>query len=147
MLAHKGTAEGVVAAEALCGLRSAFDPAAIPLVVFSDPEVASAGLTEEDARGAGMSVRAVTVPIGAVARAATMGARIGFFQLVVDTDRDAVVGVHIVGPHASDVISEGVLAIEMAATPRDLAATIHPHPTMSEGVQETAARYVHEAAS
>jgi dihydrolipoamide dehydrogenase len=147
MLAHKGTAEGVVAAEALCGLRSAFDPAAIPLVVFSDPEVASAGLTEDDARAAGMTVRAVTVPIGAIGRAATMGARIGFTQLVVDTERDAVVGVHIVGPHASDLISEGVLAIEMSATPTDIAATIHPHPTLSEGIHESASRYVHETAS
>jgi dihydrolipoamide dehydrogenase len=143
MLAHKGTAEGIVVAEALCGKRSAFDPAAIPLVVFSDPEVASAGHTEETAREAGLSVKAVTVPITALGRAATMGARHGFTQLVVDRDRDAIVGVHIVGPHASDLIAEGVLAIELAAAPGDLAATIHAHPTLAEGIYEAASRYVH----
>ena len=143
MLAHKGTAEGIVAAEAVCGKRSAFDPAAIPLVVFSDPEVASAGHTEDSAREAGLSVNAVTVPITALGRAATMGARDGFTQLVVDRDRDAIVGVHIVGPHASDLIAEGVLAIELAAAPGDLAATIHAHPTLAEGIYEAASRYVH----
>ena len=143
MLAHKGTAEGIVAAEAVCGKRSAFDPAAIPLVVFSDPEVASAGHTEDSAREAGLSAKAVTVPITALGRAATMGARDGFTQLVVDRDRDAIVGVHIVGPHASDLIAEGVLAIELAAAPGDLAATIHAHPTLAEGIYEAASRYVH----
>lgn len=147
MLAHKGTAEGVVAAEALCGRKAAFDPAAIPLVVFSDPEVASAGHTEESAKEAGITAKAETLPIGFLGRAATMGARHGFTQLVVDTDADAVIGVHIVGPHASDLISEGMLAIEMAASPGDLAATIHPHPTLSEGIYEAASHYVHGATS
>ena len=86
---------------------------------------------------------AVTVPITALGRAATMGARDGFTQLVVDRDRDAIVGVHIVGPHASDLIAEGVLAIELAAAPGDLAATIHAHPTLAEGIYEAASRYVH----
>ncbi|WP_322544781.1 dihydrolipoyl dehydrogenase [Rhodococcoides fascians] len=144
MLAHKATAEAIVAVEALSGKKVAFDPAAIPLVVFSDPEVASAGLTEQDATEAGLNVRSVTVPLAALGRAATMGVRDGFTQIVVDTDADSVIGVHMAGPHVSDLIAEGVLAIEMAATPGDLAATIHPHPTLSEGIFEAASRYVHE---
>ncbi|MGX1163576.1 dihydrolipoamide dehydrogenase [Arthrobacter sp. SLBN-100] len=143
MLAHKATAEAVVAAEALCGRKVAFDPAAIPLVVFSDPEVASAGYTEDGAREAGLNVRAVTIPLSALGRAATMGARNGFTQLVVDTEADAVVGVHMAGPHVSELIAEGVLAIEMAASPSDLAATVHAHPTLAEGMFEAASRYVH----
>jgi dihydrolipoamide dehydrogenase len=143
MLAHKATAEAVVAAEALCGRKVAFDPAAIPLVVFSDPEVASAGHTQESAKDAGLNVRSVTVPIGVLGRAATMGAVDGFTEIVVDTDTDAVIGVHMAGPHVSDLIAEGVLAIEMACSPGDLAATIHPHPTLSEGIYEAASRYVH----
>lgn len=143
MLAHKATAEAVVAAEALCGRKVAFDAAAIPLVVFSDPEVASAGHTQETAKEAGLNVRSATVPIGVLGRAATMGARDGFTEIVVDTDADAIVGVHMAGPHVSDLIAEGVLAIEMAASPGDLAATIHPHPTLSEGIFEAASRYVH----
>jgi dihydrolipoamide dehydrogenase len=140
MLAHKASAEAVVAAEALCGHRVAFDPAAIPLVVFSDPEIASAGMDAEAAKAAGISAHAVTVPLRANARAATVAASIGFAQLVVDTDLDAVIGVHLVGPHASELIAEGVLAIEMGAAPGDLAATIHPHPTLSESLHEAARR-------
>src|SRR5207302_1567893 len=90
----------------------------------SDPEVASAGHTEDSAREAGLSAKAVTVPITALGRAATMGARDGFTQLVVDRDRDAIVGVHIVGPHASDLIAEGVLAIELAAAPAQVVKDI-----------------------
>jgi dihydrolipoamide dehydrogenase len=92
-----------------------------------------------------MTVRAVTVPVTALGRAATMGARYGFTQLVVDSERDAVIGVHIVGPHASELIAEGVLAIELAASPADLAATIHAHPTLSEGLHEAARRYLEES--
>lgn len=141
MLAHKASAEAAIAAEALCGRRVAFDPAAIPLVVFSDPEIASAGLDADSAKAAGVAVESVTVPLRANARAATMGASVGFAQLVVDTDADAIVGVHLVGPHASELIAEGALAIEMGAAPGDLAATIHAHPTLSESLHEAARRY------
>jgi dihydrolipoamide dehydrogenase len=142
MLAHKASAEAVVAAEALCGRRVAFDPAAIPLVVYSDPEVASAGYSRDSARADGIAAQAVTVPLAALGRAATMAAVEGFTQLVVDVDRNAVIGVHIVGPHASELICAGVLAIEMAATPDDLAATVHAHPTLSEGLHEAARRWI-----
>lgn len=141
MLAHKATAEGVVAAEALCGKRVAFDPTVIPLVVFSDPEIGSVGHSEESAREAGITVEAKTMPVTALGRAATIGARQGFTKVVVDTESDAVIGVHICGPHASELISEGALAIEMAASPGDLAGTIHPHPTFSEALHDVAEQF------
>jgi dihydrolipoamide dehydrogenase len=140
MLAHKATAEAIVAAEAACGRRVAFD-AVIPLVVFSAPEVASVGSTLQDASAAGVDARAVTVPMSATSRAVVLGEPHGFTQLVVDVERDVVIGVHIAGPHASELIAEAVLAVELAASPADLAATIHPHPTMSEGIYEAARRY------
>lgn len=131
-LAHKATAEAETAVAALCGRPAAFDPAAIPAVVFSDPEVAGAGLSGEEARAAGIDARVATFPLGASGRAATLDASQGFLQLVIDPAADVVVGVHVVAPHASELIGEGVLAIEMAASPEDLAASIHPHPTLSE---------------
>ncbi len=139
-LAHKAMAEAEVAADTLCGRPAVFDPAAIPAVVFGDPEVAVAGLSAEDARAAGITVQVVAVPLAVSGRAATMGAGEGFARLVVDTDADAVVGAQIVGPHASELIAEAVLAIEMAASPTDLAATIHPHPTLSELLANAAHR-------
>lgn len=140
MLAHKASAEGVVAAEALCGLKTSFDPAAIPLVVFSDPEIASAGLTEDAAREAGIEARSASIPLTALGRAATMGAGSGLVQMVVDARRDVVIGVHLACPHASELIAEAVLAIEMAASPGDLAASVHAHPTLAEGLQVVAAQ-------
>ena len=137
-LAHKASAEALVAVEALSGRRVAFDPAAIPMVVYSDPEIASAGLTFDAAHEAGIDADMVRFPLSASGRAATVGARDGFVQLVVDREMDAVIGVHLVAPHASELIAEGVLAIEMAASPQDLAATIHPHPTFSELMSEVA---------
>jgi dihydrolipoamide dehydrogenase len=131
-LAHKASAEGRVAAEALCGLPAAFDPSAIPQVVFTQPEIATAGLTEEQAREAGMDAEARQVPLGASGRAATLGARDGFAQVVLDRATERVVGVHLVAPHASELIAEGVLAVELLAGPEDLRGTIHPHPTLSE---------------
>ncbi|WP_342661425.1 dihydrolipoyl dehydrogenase [Rhodococcus ruber] len=141
MLAHKATAEGIIAAEALSGKRVAFDPTVIPLVVFSDPEIGSVGHTEESAREAGITAEARTLPVTALGRAATIGARHGFTRMVVDTERDAVIGVHICGPHASELISEGALAVEMAAAPGDLTGTIHPHPTFSEALHDVAEQF------
>jgi dihydrolipoamide dehydrogenase len=137
-LAHKATHEGVVAAEALSGHPTAFDPAAIPQVVFSDPEVASAGLSLDEAKAAGLDAEEAAFPLSASGRAATLGARAGFARMVVDRAADRIVGVHLVGPHASELIAEGTLAIEMVASPDDLAGTIHPHPTLSEQLGEVA---------
>jgi dihydrolipoamide dehydrogenase len=135
-LAHKASAEGRVAAEALCGLPAAFDPAAIPQVVFTDPEVATTGLTEEEARAAGMDVQALQVPLAVSGRAATLGATDGLARVVVDRATDRVVGVHLVGPHASELVGEGTLAVELLASPDDVRGTIHPHPTLSELVHD-----------
>ena len=133
-LAHKASAEGRVAAEALCGMPSAFEPMSIAAIAFTDPEVASAGLTEAEAREAGMDVVVGTSTFSANGRAATLGERAGFVRTVVDRGADRVVGVHVVGPHASELIAEGALAVEMVASPDDLLGTIHAHPTLAEGL-------------
>ena len=137
-LAHKATAEAGVAVEALCGHGGAFVPTTIPAVVFCDPEIASAGITVEEARDAGVDVDSVMIPMGASGRAATMDSGDGFVQLVWERDSQTVVGVHIAGAHASELIAEGVLAIEMAATLEDVAGSIHAHPTLSEQLGEAA---------
>ena len=131
-LAHKASAEAVVAVDALCGDAAAFDPAAIPIVVFSDPEIASLGL------GAAPGLESSRFPVGASGRAATLGEALGFVEVVSDAHDGSVVGVHIVAPHASELIAEGALAVEMGATLEDLALTLHPHPTLSEMLAEAA---------
>jgi dihydrolipoamide dehydrogenase len=138
-LAHKATAEAAVAAEALSGLPAAFDARAVPEVIFTDPEIATVGLTEHQAREAGLEPVVATFPLAASGRAGTMHERDGFTRVVTDRATDRVVGVHIVGPHASELVAGGALAIELMAAPGDLAATIHPHPTLSEALHEAAA--------
>ena len=137
-LAHKAMAEAQVAAEALSGGRTAFSPQAVPAVVFSDPEVATVGLTESAARAEGIEVACATFPVSASGRARTLDAREGFLQIVADKADGRVLGVHVAAPHASELIAEAALAIEMGATVADLALTIHPHPTMSELAMEAA---------
>ena len=138
-LAHKAGAEAVVAAEALSGRPVAFEPAAIPIVIFTDPEIATVGLTQAQARAQGLDARAATYPLRASARAGTLRAREGFTRIVTDAATDRVVGVHAVGPHVSELAAGGALAIELMASPEDVAGTIHPHPTLSEGLHEAAA--------
>ena len=138
-LAHKATAEAAVAAEALSGRPAAFDAQAVPEVIFTDPEIGTVGLTEEQAREAGMDPVAATFPLAASGRAGTLGERDGFTRVVSDRATDRIVGVHLVGPHASELVAGGALAIELLAAPGDVAATIHPHPTLSEGLREAAA--------
>jgi dihydrolipoamide dehydrogenase len=137
-LAHKATAEAAVAAEALSGRPAAFDARAIPIVIFTDPEIGSVGLSEAQAREAGLDPVAATFPLAASGRAGTLGARDGFTRIVADEATDRVVGVHVVGPHASELVAGGALAIEVMAAPGDVAATIHPHPTLGEGLREAA---------
>jgi dihydrolipoamide dehydrogenase len=137
-LAHKATAEAAVAAEALSGRPAAFDAQAIPIVIFTDPEVGSVGLSEAQARDAGLDPVVATFPLAALGRAGTLRAREGFTRIVADAATDRVVGVHVVGPHASELVAGGGLAIELMAAPGDVAATIHPHPTLSEGLREAA---------
>jgi len=139
-LAHKASAEAAVAVEALGGGRAAFEPAAIPAIVFSDPEIACAGLGLEEARAAGIPARAARVPLAASGRAATLGQRHGFTQVVYAEHGGDVLGVQIASPHASELVAEVVLAIEMGARVEDLALTIHPHPTFSEQLMAAARR-------
>lgn len=145
-LAHKASAEGVVAAEATCGMPSAFDPMAVPVIAFTDPELASTGMTESEAREAGLDVAVGTAALAGNGRAATIGATRGFAQVVVDRGTDRVVGAHVAAPHASELIAAGTLAVEMIASPVDLVRTIHPHPTLSEIIHAAASTVAAAAA-
>jgi dihydrolipoamide dehydrogenase len=139
MLAHKASHEGRAAVDAIAGDRNvAFAPAAIPAVVFTDPEIAWAGLTETEAETQGKKVSVAKFPWGASGRAISLGRTDGVTKLIIDPQTERVLGVGICGPSAGELISEGVLAIEMGATAKDVALTIHPHPTLSETVMEAA---------
>jgi dihydrolipoamide dehydrogenase len=139
MLAHKASHEGRVAAEVVAGHdKVAFDPRAIPAIVFTDPEIAWCGMTETAAKEQGRDIKVARFPWAASGRALTLGRSDGFTKLLLDPKTERVLGVGIVGPGAGELIAEGVLAVEMAATARDLALTIHPHPTLSETLMESA---------
>jgi dihydrolipoamide dehydrogenase len=134
MLAHKASHEGKVAAEVLAGEPAAFEPQAIPAVVFTDPEIAWAGLTADEAKQAGREVNIAQFPWQASGRAIAIGRTEGLTKWIVEPETDRVLGCAIVGPGAGDLIAEAVLAIEMGCVVRDVADTIHPHPTLSETV-------------
>jgi dihydrolipoamide dehydrogenase len=138
MLAHKATHEGKVAAEFIAGEKSAFDSRAIPAVVFTDPEIAWCGLTESEARSQKREVKVGRFPWGASGRAISLGRPDGLTKIITDPESDIILGVGMVGTGVGELIAEGVLAVEMAATARDLALSIHPHPTLSETVGEAA---------
>ena len=138
MLAHKASHEGRTAVEAIAGHKVAFEPNAIPAVVFTDPEIAWAGLTETQAQKENRTVKVAKFPWGASGRAITLDRPEGMTKLIIDPDTERVLGMGIVGSGAGELISEGVLAIEMAALAKDIALTIHPHPTLSETVMESA---------
>src|SRR3954465_12935989 len=138
MLAHKASHEGRTAVEHIAGHKVAFEPNAIPAVVFTDPEIAWAGLTEAQAQAEGREVKVAKFPWGASGRAVTLDRTEGLTKLVIDPQTERILGVGLCGPGAGDMISEGVLAIEMGANAKDLALTIHPHPTLSETIMEAA---------
>ncbi|MBS1853425.1 MAG: dihydrolipoyl dehydrogenase [Acidobacteria bacterium] len=138
MLAHKASHEGRTAVEAIAGHKVAFEPAAIPAVVFTDPEIAWAGLTETQAKNENREVKVAKFPWAASGRAMTIDRIEGATKIIFDPKTERVLGVGIVGAGAGELIAEGVLAIEMAAVARDVALTIHPHPTLSETVMESA---------
>jgi dihydrolipoamide dehydrogenase len=138
MLAHKASHEGRVAVEAIAGHKVAFEPNAIPAVVFTDPEVAWCGLTETQAEKEKREVAVAKFPWAASGRAITLDRPEGMTKLVVDPNTERVLGVGIVGAGSGELIAEGVLAIEMGALASDVAMTIHPHPTLSETVMESA---------
>ena len=138
MLAHKASHEGRIAVEVIHGGKSAFEPAAIPAVVFTDPEVAWCGLTETEAKASGREISVARFPWAASGRAMTLGRADGLTKLIIDPQTERVLGVGISGPGAGEMIAEGVLAVEMAAEVADLKLTIHPHPTLSETLMEAA---------
>lgn len=141
MLAHKASHEARVAIEAIAGHKAIFEPQAIPAVVFTDPEIAWAGLTEAQAEKEGRKVDVAKFPWGASGRAISIDRVDGMTKLVIDPQTERVLGVGIVGSGAGELISEGVLAIEMGATASDVKLTIHPHPTLSETVMEAAEQF------
>lgn len=145
MLAHKATKEGEVVAEIIAGHKAAMDVRTIPAVVFTDPEIASAGLTEEEAKAKGHAIKVGKFPFAALGRALSVNDSDGFAKVVCDAKSEEVLGVHIVGNGASDLISEAALAIEMGAVVQDLNLTVHPHPTLSEAIREAAAAAIGEA--
>ena len=138
MLAHKASHEAKVAVEAILGHKVAFEPQAIPAVVFTDPEVAWCGLTENDAKKQGRKVEIAKFPWAALGRALAIDRPDGMTKLVIDPETERILGVGIVGAGAGELIAEGVLAVEMAALASDLKLSIHPHPTMSETLMEAA---------
>jgi dihydrolipoamide dehydrogenase len=138
MLAHKASHEGRVAAEVIAGQKVAFEPAAIPAVVFTDPEVAWCGITESEAKAQDLNVDIARFPWGASGRATTIGRDDGLTKIISDPDSGRILGMGIVGSGAGELIGEGVLAVEMAATALDVGHSIHAHPTLSETLMESA---------
>ena len=136
MLAHKASHQGRAAVEAISGKKTAFDPAAIPAVVFTDPEIAWAGWTEKEARESGIDFQVTRFPWAASGRAIAIDRTDGLTKLIIQSQTERILGVGIAGPGASEMIAEGVLAIEMGANATDLKLSIHPHPTLTETVME-----------
>ena len=134
LLAHKASKEGIVAAEVIAGLPSAADWKHVPWAIFTDPEIAGVGLTEKAATEAGLQAKRSRFSFAALGRALAAGETEGFVRIVSDAKTGLVLGVQIVGPEASNLISEAALAIEMGATVDDMALTIHPHPTFPEAI-------------
>jgi len=146
MLAHKGSHEGLVAAAAIAGDKgAAYDPACIPAVIFTDPEIASVGLTADEARKAGFDPVEGRFPFGASGRAMSLNETDGWVKVIGDRKTDKLLGVHMIGPEVTELVAEAALAIEMGATVGDLAQTIHAHPTLPEAMME-AAESVHNMA-
>lgn len=145
MLAHKASREGEIAAEVIAGHKSAFDARCIPAVVFTDPEIATAGIMEPDARKQGYEIKVGRFPFAALGRAMTAGETDGMCKVIMDARTEEILGVAIIGPNASDLIAEAALAIEMGAVFTDIAFTIHSHPTLPEALKEAVLAAKNEA--
>ncbi|HHW36407.1 MAG TPA: dihydrolipoyl dehydrogenase [Bacillales bacterium] len=131
-LAHRASRQGIVAAEVIAGLPSAFDSLYVPYIIFSDPQIAGVGLTREEAEHLGYNIKIGVFPFRANGRALVTNETKGFAEVIVDAESHVLLGMHIIGPDASNLIAEGILAVEMAARVEDIALTMHPHPTLSE---------------
>jgi len=136
LLAHKASKQGIVAAEVICGQASAADFKAIPSAIWTDPEIATVGLTEAEAKKQGYDPIVGKFPFTALGRAMAVGETEGFIKVVARRESEQILGVHMVGADVTDLISEAALAIEMGATLDDLALTVHPHPTLPEALME-----------
>jgi dihydrolipoamide dehydrogenase len=145
MLAHKAMKEGEVCAEVIAGHAAGKDWVTVPNIIFTDPEIASVGLTEDAAKAEGRDVRIGKSPFAALGRAMTLRETDGFAKFVTETATGRILGIHIVGPAASDLISEAALALEMGATAEDVALTMHPHPTLGEALMEASAASLGQA--
>ncbi len=138
LLAHKGSKEGIVAAEAIAGMKTIYDVVAMPAVIFTDPEVATVGLSEAEARQKGLDIQVGVFPFAANGRALSVNEPDGLVKMIGDKKTGRLLGVHIVGAEASNLIAEAALALEMGATVEDLALTVHAHPTLPETLMEAA---------
>jgi dihydrolipoamide dehydrogenase len=138
LLAHKGSKEGMVAAEVIAGKKVAYDVVAMPAVIFTDPEIATVGLTEAEAKAKGIQAQVGLFPLAANGRALSMNEPDGMVKMIGDAKTGRLLGVHIVGAEASNLIAEAALAIEMGAHVEDLALTVHAHPTLPETLMEAA---------
>ncbi|MCA8977737.1 MAG: dihydrolipoyl dehydrogenase [Planctomycetes bacterium] len=139
MLAHKGSHEGLIAAAAIAGDKgAAYDPACIPAVIFTDPEIASVGLSAKEAEARGFEPVEGKFPFGASGRAMSLNETEGWVKVTADKKTDKVLGVHMIGPEVTELVAEAALAIEMGATVGDITATIHAHPTLPEAIMEAA---------
>jgi len=138
MLAHKGIEEGIFVAEHIAEQQSPINYHTIPNVIYTDPEIAWVGQTEQDLLAIGENIKTTTFPFSATSRSKIMGTTEGMVKMIMQADTDIILGVHIIGSLASELIAEVVLAMEFSATAEDLARTIHAHPTLSEAIHESA---------
>ena len=144
-LAHKASKQGEVVAEVLAGHEAAMDWVTIPGAIFTDPEIATAGITEQEAKDKGVEITVGKFPFAALGKAMAIGETDGFVKVVADKGTKQILGVHIVGPEASTMIGEAALSLEMAAFVEDVMLTVHPHPTLSEAFMEAAANAIGQA--
>ncbi len=145
LLAHKASREGIVAASNACGIAMTMDYSVVPAAIFTSPEIASVGIREHQAAERGMNIRTGRFQFRALAKAHAMGEISGFFKIIADADTDRILGAHIIGPHASDLIHEVAVAMHAGLKAKDIEETIHAHPTLSEGLME-ASGDVHDGA-
>lgn len=138
LLAHKASEEGIVAAYNACGIQRDMDYSVVPSVIFTFPEIASVGIKEQEAKEKGIEIKVGRFQYRTLGKAHTMGQIVGIFKVIAEAKSDKLLGVHIIGAHASDLIHEGALAIKSGLTSKDLSELIHAHPTLSEGLREAA---------